>query len=142
MNESNYFGSNLQKHRTDLKLSRAELAKEIGVSAAIVRHWEQGEGSPALRYLIRIRDFLQIDLDSLIREDKMKIVSYNIAHLRRQMGMTQERLADKLDITRSRLSSWEEHRAEPNVTYLIRISDFFEVNVDTLIKTDLRNASK
>jgi transcriptional regulator with XRE-family HTH domain len=111
MNESNYFGSNLQKHRTDLKLSRAELAKEIGVSAAIVRHWEQGEGSPALRYLIRIRDFLQIDLDSLIREDKMKIVSYNIAHLRRQMGMTQERLADKLDITRSRLSSWEEHRA-------------------------------
>ncbi len=67
----------------------------------------------------------------------MKKISKNIAHLRKIRGVSQEHMAGELDITRARLSSWEEHRADPPIDMLIRLSEYFNVSVDSLIKIDL-----
>jgi transcriptional regulator with XRE-family HTH domain len=67
----------------------------------------------------------------------MKKISKNIAHLRKIKGVSQEHMASDLDITRSRLSSWEEHRADPPIEMLIKLSEYFNVSVDSLIKIDL-----
>lgn len=67
----------------------------------------------------------------------MKKISKNIAHLRHLRGISQEALANDLDITRSRLSSWEEHRAEPPIDLIVRLSEYFNVSVDSLLKIDL-----
>jgi transcriptional regulator with XRE-family HTH domain len=67
----------------------------------------------------------------------MKKISKNIAHLRHIKGVSQEFMADELGITRSRLSSWEEHRADPPIDLLIKLSEYFNVSVDSLIKIDL-----
>lgn len=67
----------------------------------------------------------------------MKKISKNIAHLRKIKGVSQEYMASDLDITRARLSSWEEHRADPPIDMLIRLSEYFNVSVDSLIKIDL-----
>ncbi|MGL4630802.1 MAG: XRE family transcriptional regulator [Leadbetterella sp.] len=67
----------------------------------------------------------------------MKKISKNIAHLRHLKGVSQEYLATELNITRSRLSSWEEHRAEPPIDLIIRLSEYFNVSVDSLVKIDL-----
>jgi len=68
----------------------------------------------------------------------MKTISWNIATLRKRKGLSQEALAGKLNITRSRLSSWEEHRCEPGIDMLINLSEYFQKPIDDLIKTDLR----
>lgn len=67
----------------------------------------------------------------------MKKISKNIAHLRHLKGISQEVLAGDLNITRSRLSSWEEHRAEPPIDLIVRLSEYFSVSIDSMLKIDL-----
>jgi transcriptional regulator with XRE-family HTH domain len=67
----------------------------------------------------------------------MKKISKNIAHLRHLRGISQESLAGDLNITRSRLSSWEEHRAEPPIDLIVQLADYFTVSIDSLLKIDL-----
>jgi transcriptional regulator with XRE-family HTH domain len=135
----NAFNRNLKTLREAAKLSRAELAKEIGVSPFILRHWETQSFNTPHIHLAQLAEYFNITVDELINEKKMKIISYNITHLRKKKGLTQEKMAWDLDITRSRLSSWEEHRAEPGIEMLIKISDYFsDYSVDELIKKDLR----
>lgn len=67
----------------------------------------------------------------------MRKICKNIAHLRHLKGVSQEFMAEELGITRSRLSSWEEHRAAPPIEMLINLSDYFTISVDSLVKIDL-----
>jgi transcriptional regulator with XRE-family HTH domain len=59
--------------------------------------------------------------------------------LRKQGGMTQEQLAERLAITRQTVSKWELGESEPDVTYLIQLSEIFQVTTDYLLK-DVPNA--
>lgn len=70
----------------------------------------------------------------------MKIVSKNIRHLRRLKGLTQEMLAEELRITRSRISSYEENRSAPTIEMLIKLSDYFRIPIDILLRNDLTKA--
>ena len=70
----------------------------------------------------------------------MKTISKNIRHLRTLKGITQEVFAEELGITRSRISSYEENRSSPTIEMLIKLSDYFKIPVDILIKNDLTKA--
>lgn len=135
---SNFFAKNLIRFRTSRLMNRKQLAVEIGVTDAIVRYWEVNNGTPSITHLVSLAEFFETTIDELIRTNQMKIVSWNIAHLRMKKKISQEWMAGELDITRSRLSSWEEHRAEPGIDMLIKLSEYFQKSVDDLIKTDLR----
>lgn len=67
----------------------------------------------------------------------MKIISKNIRHLRQLKGLTQETLADDLKVTRSRISSYEEGRSAPTIELLIKLSDYFKLPIDILLRNDL-----
>lgn len=67
----------------------------------------------------------------------MSKISNNIRHLRSLKGWSQQQLADKLNITRARVGSYEEERADPPVDILIRLSSMFHVAIDALVKCDL-----
>jgi transcriptional regulator with XRE-family HTH domain len=70
----------------------------------------------------------------------MSKISRNIAHLRRLKKLSQEQLADELGIKKSRLGAYEESRSEPPLDLLIRISEYFRLPVDILLKKDLSKA--
>jgi transcriptional regulator with XRE-family HTH domain len=72
----------------------------------------------------------------------MGIVSDNIKHFRKQKKLTQEQLAEKIGIKRSLLGAYEEGRAEPGLSYLIKMSQLFDVAVDDLISEDLTDPLK
>ena len=67
----------------------------------------------------------------------MSKIFSNLKFLRLQKGLSQEQLADNLNITRSRLGAYEENRNEPSIDLLIAISDFFHIAVDALVRGDL-----
>lgn len=67
----------------------------------------------------------------------MSKIAKNIRHLRGIHKLSQEQLSDELNITRSRLGSYEEGRNEPPIELLIRISKYFKVAVDALVNADL-----
>ena len=53
--------------------------------------------------------------------------------------ISQEQLADELQVTRTRIGSYEENRNSPPVDLVIKISDYFRVPLDILLKNDLRS---
>lgn len=56
-----------------------------------------------------------------------------LVQLRRQHGLTQEQLSEKLYVPRAAVSKWESGRGFPNIDALKNISRVFQVPVDTLL---------
>ncbi len=64
----------------------------------------------------------------------------NMRKLRKQLKLTQDQFAAKLDIKRSLLGAYEEGRAEPKLELLQKIAQVFNISVDDLIGKDLSQA--
>lgn len=63
-----------------------------------------------------------------------------IQTLRKQNGLSQEELAEKLGVTRQAVSKWESEQSTPDMDNIIALSDLFEVSTDYLLKgEDFRN---
>ncbi len=60
-----------------------------------------------------------------------------IQTLRKQQGLSQEALAEKLAVTRQTVSKWELNRSLPDLDFIARLSAVFQVSVDSLIKEEL-----
>ncbi len=55
-----------------------------------------------------------------------------IAALRKEAGLTQEALAQRLDVTNQAVSKWESETCCPDITLLPRLADVFGVTIDAL----------
>ncbi len=62
------------------------------------------------------------------------IVAKNIAELRQSKGITQLELAERLNYSDKAISKWERGESIPDISVLVEIADFFQVNLDYLIK--------
>lgn len=59
-----------------------------------------------------------------------------LQELRKQKGLTQEELAEKLYVSRTAISKWESGRGYPNIESLKAIAKFFSVTLDELLSSD------
>lgn len=71
----------------------------------------------------------------------MSKISSNIRFLRQLKGLSQEQLADELQVTRSRIGGYEEARNEPPIDLLIRLSEYFHIAIDALVRGDLKKTN-
>lgn len=62
------------------------------------------------------------------------MLSEKIHELRRKSGLSQEELADKLNVSRQAISKWELGSAVPTADKLVDIADFFGVSLDFLMR--------
>lgn len=51
-------------------------------------------------------------------------------------GLTQEQVAKNFYVSRQTISGWENEISYPDITNLIRISDYYQISLDTLLKED------
>lgn len=56
-----------------------------------------------------------------------------LLELRKEKGLSQEELGEKLGVTRQTVSKWELGSTSPKLDDLVKISNFFEISVDELI---------
>ena len=57
--------------------------------------------------------------------------------LRKEKGMTQQELAEKLNITNKAVSKWETGEAFPETSQLVPLANIFGVSVDELLRGEL-----
>ena len=57
----------------------------------------------------------------------------NLKTLRKQKGMSQEVLAQQLNVVRQTISKWEKGLSVPDADMLIRIADLFDTSVSELL---------
>ncbi len=62
------------------------------------------------------------------------IFSEKLQIIRKSKGMTQEKLAENLNVSRQAVAKWESGQAYPDINNLIQISNLFHVTVDYLVK--------
>lgn len=62
-----------------------------------------------------------------------------IAALRKTGGMSQEDLAEKLDVSRQAISRWESGAAMPDANNILKISKLFGVTTDYLLHDDYQS---
>ena len=68
-------------------------------------------------------------------------ISEKIARLRKEHGLSQEELAERLSVSRQSVSKWESDAAIPEVDKILALSEIFGVSTDYLLK-DTEDASK
>lgn len=58
----------------------------------------------------------------------------NLQYLRAREGVTQEQLAERLDVSRQSVSKWESAASYPEMDTLLKLCDMFRVDMDTLLR--------
>lgn len=59
--------------------------------------------------------------------------SNRLYELRKQKGLSQEELANRLNVTRQTVSKWEVGDSTPDMEKLIALCDLFDVSMDELV---------
>lgn len=60
-----------------------------------------------------------------------------IKAMRQKAALSQEQLAEKLNVSRQAITKWETGKGLPDIANLIAISDEFDISLDELIKDDI-----
>lgn len=63
-------------------------------------------------------------------------IGENVRKYRRDMGLSQETLAERLGVSFQAVSKWERNETYPDVTLLPAIAGFFHITVDRLLGTE------
>ena len=66
----------------------------------------------------------------------MNGIGTNLQFLRTRSGMTQEQLAERLEVSRQTVSKWESDAAWPEMNKLLQLCELFGVSLDTLTRGD------
>lgn len=59
-----------------------------------------------------------------------------LIEIRKQNNMSQEEFAEIFNVTRQTISSWENSKSYPDIDTLVKISNRFNISLDTLLKED------
>lgn len=63
----------------------------------------------------------------------------NILNYRKKVGLSQEELGEKIDVTRQTISNWELGETSPNTEQLKNLSKVLNVSIDELVNNDIEN---
>lgn len=56
---------------------------------------------------------------------------------RQEVQLSQEKLADRVYVSRQTISNWENEKSYPDVNSLVLLSEIFQISLDNLIKGDI-----
>lgn len=66
----------------------------------------------------------------------MVAIGERIKESRKQKSLTQQELADQLNVSRSAVSNWEVGRNYPDLDLIVRLSELLEITLDHLLRED------
>ena len=71
----------------------------------------------------------------------MKSIGETIASLRKKKGMTQNELAEKMNVTDKAVSKWERDLSCPDINTISKLADILDVSVEELLKAKKKENS-
>ena len=64
------------------------------------------------------------------------LISEKLRELRKDRNITQENLAEILDISRSKVSSWETNKRDMTITDAVNLANYYEISLDNLLRVN------
>ncbi len=70
----------------------------------------------------------------IIKYERMKsMINVNLCSLRKRHNLTQEQLAQELNVSRQVIAKWEKGESTPDLHHSMNIANFFGVTLDALV---------
>lgn len=63
-------------------------------------------------------------------------IGQQIQSIRKERQLTQEEFGDLFHVTRQTVSNWENEKSYPDLELLVKMSNMFDISLDTLLKGD------
>ena len=63
-------------------------------------------------------------------------IGKKLKNARIKAGLTQEKAAEEIDVSRQTISNWENEKSYPDIISVIALSDLYSVSLDELLKGD------
>ena len=63
-------------------------------------------------------------------------IGKKLKNARMEVGLTQEKAAEKTGVSRQTISNWENEKSYPDIISVIALSDLYSVSLDELLKGD------
>ena len=57
----------------------------------------------------------------------------NLKRLRKEYGISQQRLADAINVSQPSINKYENHNIEPEIEILKRMADYFNTSIDYIV---------
>ena len=67
-------------------------------------------------------------------------IGKKLKNARIKAELTQEKAAEKIDVSRQTISNWENEKSYPDIISVIALSDLYSVSLDELLKGDQKMA--
>lgn len=140
-------GEKLYQLRQRHNLTTRELAEKLQTSHTQILRIEKGVRQPSGDLILRMAQFFQVSLDRLMQDDLeidwriwktnlMKQIGEKLQTLRLRRGLTMSQLAEQLDTSHAQISRVENGQRKPSAELVFKISTFFAVPVEQLMRDD------
>ena len=63
-------------------------------------------------------------------------IGQKLKNARTASGLTQEMVAEELNVSRQTISNWENEKSYPDIVSVIELSDLYSISLDDLLKGD------
>jgi len=119
------------------------LAQEIGVRKKAVYDWLNNKSSPNPENLMRLAAALDVSKDifekgqrritaeDIIKAEELSTAGERICFLRRLRGLSQKKLADRIQVNNNTICRWERNKVSIGQRYLMKLA--YELGVDVNI---------
>ena len=130
-------GEKIAEQRKKLGLSQEELAEKLNISQKSISKYERGNRRPSYEVLTSMASLFCVSADYLLELENggETVFGEKIVEQRKRKGITQQELADALNISRSTLAGYEAENKKPSYKVLVRIAEYFGVTVDYMLRS-------
>lgn len=151
------FGSRIKSLRAVKGITQRELAQSLGYAHKTVAYFENTAKNPNAENVKKFADIFGVTVGDMLNDTSPvipsnQVVNCNLAKLRRRNttkiapifgkriaalravnGLTQDKLAKSLGVTREVIAAYERTTKNPRVTTVKKIADFFGVTVGDML---------
>ena len=72
----------------------------------------------------------------------MTLFEDQIKHYRKQAGLSQEKMAEKIGVSRQAITKWENGTGTPDISNLMAIANLFQLSIDELLSNEKTESKK
>ena len=69
-------------------------------------------------------------------------IGEQINNLQKKHGLSQDDFSNLFNVSRQTISNWENGKSYPDLEMIIKISDYFKISVDELLRNDVQSEEK
>ena len=129
------FGNRLRELRVSEGITQLQMAVILDTSKSNISKYEAGTVEPGMETINEIARFFEVTTDYLFGMETggNTMIGGKIADLRKELGLNQEELAERLNVKQPTVANWELDRREPDLETVKKIASLFGVTTDYLL---------